>query len=189
MMPERDFWQIIETTRQKALAVKKKDRRADFMQTHIDALIAHLQSLSTDEIAAFDGRFRNYVRQAYRWDLWGALYWLAGGCSDGAFWNARCVLISLGQEKFTRILENPDCLAEVEEEPDVYYEQVCWQSEGFQYVAEKAHQAKTGKGLSRRRDDSGPPREPTGERFDFQDRTAMQRRFPKLVAKYPDMGD
>ena len=33
------------------------------------------------------------------------------------------------------------------------------------------------------------PTKPARRRFDFEDEDVMRRRFPKLVAKFPDMGD
>ena len=154
---------------------------------HIDGMIRRLAERTPDEILAFDERYRRYVAQAYRWDLWGAIYWLGGGCSDGGFWNARCLLVSLGQERLARILNNPDELADLASEPGVFNRQSDWQSEGFQYVATKAYQKKTGH-LPPWGENS-PPDKPAGEPFDFQDRELMQRRFPRIVAKYPEMGD
>jgi hypothetical protein len=33
------------------------------------------------------------------------------------------------------------------------------------------------------------PNEPAGHQFDFEDQDVMRQRYPKLVAKFPEMGD
>ncbi|WP_238537811.1 hypothetical protein [Zavarzinella formosa] len=68
--------------------------------------------------------------------------------------------------------------------PDVPY----MQAEGFQYVASKVYREKTGE------EDmplyaSDHPDEPVGEQLDHDDEELMAEHFPKLVAKFPEMGD
>ena len=147
---------------------------------HITTLTETLSSLPPDELVSFDQHFSECLNLAQRWDLWGAAYWMYGGCSDDGFWDFRACLISLGRDRFDRVLRCPDDLAEMEDEADMPY-LMC---EGFQYVANQLYEQQTGESM--------PPQEqPTpdmGEEFDFDDEQVMARRFPKLVAKYPEMG-
>ena len=123
--------------------------------------------------------------QAYRWDLWATAYWLHGGCGDDGFLDFRSCLISLGKGLYLQILEDPDSLADLAGRFDIPY----MQAEGFQYVASKVYREKTGQSIPEREADEGAPPEPAGERIDHDDAEVMRRRFPKLVARYPEMGD
>src|SRR5687767_10107205 len=117
-MNESQFWKIIDAAWQQAHARKKADRSASFLDENVKELISGLERLPPDEIIAFDERFSELIQSANRTDVKGAAYWLGGGCSQGGFWNFRSLLVSLGRERFERILENPDSLAEMEQEPD-----------------------------------------------------------------------
>jgi len=184
MMRKDRFWEIIDTSRQRA--VRKKRRPIDdFIHGHEEALAEDLLQLSPREIVSFDQRFWHYHQLAYRWDLWAAAYWLGGGCSDDGFTDFRSCLISLGKDLFTQVLEGPDELADIVSRPDVPY----MQAEGFQYVASKVYREKTGEDIPRPRRGASGPREPVGKRIDHDNEEEMRRHFPKLVAKFPEMGD
>ena len=185
MMDETRFWQIIELSRERARQMSRGPT-VDFLDLHEQTLAEALRKLAPEEIAGFDKQFWCIHRSAYRWDLWAAAYWLHGGCSDDGFIDFRSCLISLGKGLFLQILEDPDTLADLADRFDIPY----MQAEGFQYVASKVYRQKAGHimpepaGL-----DNGPPPEPASERIDHDDVDVMRRRFPKLVARYPDMGD
>lgn len=184
VMDEARFWEIIDTSRQRA---RQRQRRQgeDFLDAHEQSLADALRRLPPAEIVAFDETFWHCHRRAYRWDLWAAAYWLHGGCGDDGFIDFRSCLISLGRELFSRILEDPDTLADVAGGPDVPY----LQAEGFQYVASRVYNEMTGEPLPQGKGDAGLPAEPAGERIDHDDADVMRRHFPRLVARYPDMGD
>src|SRR5262245_7521871 len=142
MMDEDRFWAIVAESRQQA-AKRKARRKGDFLDRQIKELTKLLRGLSPEEVVAYQERFYHVRERAYRWDVWGAAYWLDGGCSDDGFLDFRSCLVSLGREMFEQILADPDFLAEIVDRPDLPY----MQSEGFQYVAMKVYEEQTGEVL------------------------------------------
>jgi len=184
-MAEGRFWALIGESRDRASAQRLQPGE-DFIDRHIAEHFEVLRKLTPDELIAYNIRFHHYWRLSYRWDLWAVAYWLHGGCSDDGFTDFRACLISLGKAWFFQVLNDPDALTDLDGRPDVPY----MQSEGFQYVDYKVYKEKTGEDGMPEVDGIGSgPTEPLGERFDFEDDEEMRTRFPKLVAKYPDMGD
>jgi len=183
MMDEARFWKIIAESRRQALA-RRIPKGRDVLDVQIDKLKQILRALSPEEIVAYESRFGYYLDLAYRWDLWGAAYWLYGGCGDDGFWDFRSTIISLGKRRFFRILADPDCLAQLLKRPDVPY----LQAEGFQYVAMKIYAEKTGQSMPEPELKLPWPREPKGRRFNFDNKAVMRRRYPKIVARLPEMG-
>lgn len=99
------------------------------------------------------------------------------------FGNSRYCLISLGKELFFQVLEDPDTLADIVDRPDIPY----MQAEGFQYPATQVYKEKTGEEMPQGR--AYRPAKPTGTRIDHDDEEVMRRHFPKIVARFPQMGD
>jgi hypothetical protein len=187
MMAEDRFWDLIDSSRQQAAGMKRR-RGQDFVDVHEHTLAESLRQLSPDEIIEFDDRFHYYVRLAYRWDIWGAAYWLHGGCGDDGFLDFRSCLVSLGKKRFFQVLKAPDVLADIVGRPDVPY----MQAEGFQYVAMEVYKEKTGEDIPLQALPAGEATrsvDPAGDKFDFEDEDEMRQRFPKIVSKYPEMGD
>jgi hypothetical protein len=182
MMEEARFWGIIDSSRQRARATQRRPGQ-DFIDLHEQTLADELRRLPPAEIFAFRERFWYYHGLAYRWDLWAVAYWLHGGCSDDGFIDFRSCLISLGKELFFQVLKDPDALAEIVGHPDAPY----MQAEGFQYVASKVYEEKTGEEMPE--GEAYGPARPAGRRIDSEDEEAMRRRFPRIVARFPDMGD
>jgi hypothetical protein len=184
-MDEERFWALIGDSRERA---RKKKLRPDqdFIDRHITEHYDVLRKLTPEELIAYDLRFHYYRGLAYRWDLWAVAYWLHAGCSDDGFLDFRACLISLGKDWYFQVLNDPDSLTDLVGRKDVPY----MQAEGFQYVDWKVYKEKTGhEGMPDVVGAKYSPREPAGERFDFEDDEEMRKRFPKLVARYPDMGD
>jgi len=143
-------------------------------------------SQSPEELIAYNVTFQHFWYLSYRWDLWAVAYWLHGGCSDDGFIDFRACLVSLGKEWYFQVLNDPDSLTDLVGRDDVPY----MQAAGFQYVDFKVYMEKTGyDGMPEVVGMAHGPTEPQGERFDFEDDEEMRKRFPKLVARYPDMGD
>jgi hypothetical protein len=184
-MTEDDFWTIIDASRERAKAVKLRPQE-DFIDVHEKTLAEALRALAPERVVAFNDRFWFYHHLAYRWDLWAAAYWLHGGCSDDGFIDFRACLISLGRTLFFKVLSDPDELADIVDRPAIPY----MQAEGFQYVAGKVYEELTGEEQIplTDSDDSGPW-EPTGVRIDHDDDEVMRRHFPRIVARFPDMGE
>lgn len=98
-MTENQFWQLVTRTS------LEQDQ-----QSLADNLKAKLESLTNDELAAFDKMFSQKMRQCYLWSLWGAAYLVTGCDSEYEFAEFRCFLISLGQEWFEKVVNEPDTL-------------------------------------------------------------------------------
>ena len=182
MMDDSQFWRIIDASRERARKVQRKPAQ-DFMDIHEETLAEELGALSPQDIAAFNDRFWSHHAAAYRWDLWGAAYWLHGGCGNDGFIDFRACLISLGRERFFQVLKDPDSLADIVGSPDIPY----MQSEGFQYIASRVYEESTGQSIPLSGEYASD--EPAGEKFDFEDEEVMAERFPRILAKFPEMGD
>ena len=181
-MNEPTFWELIERSRQLVNRAQCEDGQA-FHNAQSNHLKQLLMDLSPAEIIAFDGRFGDMYDRAYTWDLWAVAYWLHGGCSDDGFLDFRACLISVGRERFTRAVNDPDGIVEWIDADDVPFTQ----SEGFQYIASEAYEGKTGRRMDRT-PAVGHRKEPAGHNFDFNDTDEMRRRFPRLTATLPEGG-
>jgi hypothetical protein len=133
-MDPRQFWQLIE--RSKVESEGDCDRQAD-------ALTVLLLKLPATAIVAFDRLFDQYVDQAYRNDLWAAVYIINGGCSDDGFEYFRRWLIGQGEAVYTAALRDPQSLLSVVKpqiEGASYLEYECG---SLGYVADQAYEQKT----------------------------------------------
>jgi hypothetical protein len=184
MMNESDFWTIIDRSRQQAQQMQRRPGE-DFLSVHERTLADALGQIPPADIIAFSDRFWEYHQLAYRWDLWAAAYWLHGGCGNDGFIDFRSCLISLGKQLYFQVLHDPDSLVDLVDRPDVPY----MQAEGFQYIASQTYKAKTGQDMPLAAVASHERPEPAGKRIDHDDDEVMRQHFPKLVAKFPDMGD
>jgi hypothetical protein len=180
------FWAIIDRSRAQA-ARRERPRTSDFIEAHIATLGEELRALPTAEIVSFYNHYNDCRDAAYRWDLWGAAYWLHGGCGNDGFLDFRSTLVSLGRANFERVLKEPDFLAEIAGKPNRPY----LLAEGFQYVAGDVYRERTGASLYDVPEVRDRPykKAPDGEPFDCDDREEMARRFPRIVARFPDMGE
>jgi hypothetical protein len=183
MMPEDDFWSLVQQAHDAAKA--KGPAHGDaLLEAQMETLQSLLMALPAAQIIDYQNRFSELSQRLYRWDLWGAAYWMHGGCGNDGFTDFRATLISLGKQRFYKTLENADSLAELIGRQDSPY----LQGEGFQYVASQAYCAKTGESqmpMPWDVDATGPE----GEKWDFDDKQETAERLPKLVARLPEMGD
>jgi hypothetical protein len=177
------FWQFIANSRVRAGQLPLPPR-TEFSRVHEQALIEMFREMSPEQIIAFEQRRRKLSAAAYRWDIWGAAYWYAGGCGDDAFENFRWNLIALGREWYDRILANPDDLADTIGDRTVPYMTAQWSFQPHR----KAYFEKTGQELEAPLEFS-VPNDPIGVHFDFDDRDLMRAKYPQLAAKLPNMGD
>ena len=127
LMDLNDFWSLINQSRQD-LNLKQAEGNFD---SQVASLTQLLSKLSTQDIGAFENRFRTLVREAYRWDLWAAAYIIEGGCSDDGFTDFRCWLISMGQDSYDNAMNDVESLAEIAFTPGVEANSF----EDFGYVA------------------------------------------------------
>jgi hypothetical protein len=182
MMSENKFWKILDWTRNQ-IEPEQYDNGDEFQDMQGEYLRDALGKLEPEEIIDFDKRFHELTGRAYRWDIWGAAYWIGGGCSDDGFTDFRGNLVSLGREMYEKVLKNPDNLADIHGRQDV----PTMQGEGFAYIAREVYEELTGESM----DVEGYPKHPeaTGESWDFDDKEQTALHLPRLVKKLPDMGD
>ena len=161
-MDENEFWALIDRSR---------DGHVDDVGAQEEALEKLLTGRPRDELEAFDRIYREQLARAYRWDLWGAGYVIAGGMSDDSFDYFCDWLISRGRDVFERALADPESLADVAD-GDV-------EAEGLRYAVLKAYETTHGDELAV----SAPhqPAEPAGEEWDEDD---VDERYPRLAAKF-----
>lgn len=130
MMPEDQFWLIIENS-------KKGSTNLDELALKITN---ELLKLLSAEIIGFQLRENKLRYDSYNSDLWCAGYIMNGGCSDDCFEYFRCWLIGNGKEIYYNSLKSPDSLSELYSNEEEIYE-----FEDLMYVASNAFQKKTGK--------------------------------------------
>lgn len=125
LMPEPQFWQIIDATLQAAARAGHASDQAEglleLQPVQKTALEDALRPLGWQELLKFQNRFDALHAAAYRSHLWCAAYLINGGCSDDGFTDFRTWLISRGQQLYTAALANPDealSAALVTDEPD-----------------------------------------------------------------------
>ena len=164
-MDRSAFWKIIGDAR--------SDARDD--EAFLSRIDSRLRTLTPKELLEFEGHFNKIRSESYAWCLWGAAYLMNGGCSDDGFEYFRAWLMAQGRQTFEQALDDPDTLAMlVNPEGEL---------EEFMYLARQAYEAKTGEEMP----DTvfqGATRPELGEGWDFDDNIEMQKRYPKLFAKY-----
>jgi len=101
-LDKKQFWSIIEKSSQQA---------ANGGDAQIAALRDLLQELSPDEIVGFQRCFDECMAESYCWELWGAAYIIAQGCSDDGFMDFRAWLISKGEAVYREALKDAESLA------------------------------------------------------------------------------
>jgi hypothetical protein len=77
-----------------------------------------LQELKAEEVRGFGDILDIQFNKAYHWNLWAAAYLINGGCNEEEFDQFLYWLISLGEERFEKVLEDPDTLAEIVQDDD-----------------------------------------------------------------------
>lgn len=168
-LDEAAFWAIVAT------ATHLPDEQRP------EAIQDRLARLSPAEIVGFDLRMRLLLRQAHRWDVWGAAYLINGGCSDDGFDYFRGWLIGQGERVYRAALADPDSLAGVvDAQGEVELEDLL-------YVAGDAYEQLTGASLPPAGPEFGES-EVAGEDWDFDDEDECRRRLPRLSAIFLDEG-
>jgi len=160
-MNESDFWKLVAPCGES--------------ESPHSVLETLLNPLSADQVVAFNLIFEKLMDNAYSWDLWGAAYVIAGGCSDDGFTDFRCALIAKGEATFKQALINPDDLADLGHQDE-------FSEEMFGYVAMSVYENKTGGSLPSSTIDF--KQDPSGEDWDFDDDGEMQKRYPRLHKLY-----
>ena len=161
-MDENEFWSMIERS------------RAEDPDAQEEALERLLTGRSREELEAFDRIYREQLVRAYRWDLWGAGYVIAGGMGDDSFDYFCDWLIGQGREVFEQALADPDSLADV---PDVEEDEI--EAEELRYAVQKAYESTHGEELPIA--GQSQPADPAGEEWDEDDVDSL---YPRLAARF-----
>ena len=162
-MSEQACWTVIERARQENTEPEEI----------VEEVLAILRKSSPEQIEAFEQGLSALMVRSYTWALWGAAYLINGGCSDDGFDYFRGWLLTQGREVYEAALANPDSLAAVTDEDDLECEEML-------YVAGHAYEEVTGEELEGTMMDYSD----LGEGWDFDDGEQMQRRYPKLWARF-----
>ncbi len=170
-MNAEHFWQIIDSSRSRFDPARAEGNMEQQLAELRDALLR----LPPGEVVDFANHFRSQMNRAYHWDLWGAAYIIAGGCSDDGFEDFRSWLISMGRRVFEDALSNPESLLDVADAPgveDVFFE-------AFSHVPAQVHEERTGRELPPY--PRAVPTVPSGERWSEDE---LHQRFPRLWDRY-----
>jgi len=167
-MDEREFWQLIDQTRE-AAGGDPDHQSAE--------LRAQFEDRPREDLEGFARRYELLQLESYHWDVWAAGYLLAGGMSDDSFDYFREWLITRGERIFRLALTDADALADAL--PPLEDEDL--EAEGFGYVVHDLYQERFGKAMPTFDDIPGRG-EPAGEDWDEDDDT-LKARFPRLWAR------
>lgn len=161
-MTRREFWDIIE-------AAKTSGDLAGYIETH-------LRGLSTEAVADYVRHYTILHNRAYDWKLWGAanLASAYGSCGDDSFSDFRNGLIANGREYYEEALRNPDAISAMGSANDLFFE-------SFGYIGYAVYEEKTGNWSVPRTEKA--PRQPRGEKWDFNNHEENRGRLPKLAGR------
>lgn len=162
-MNDAEFWGIIETAR---------DAAGDDIEGRADTLAKELEALPLDAVQSFQLTYDACLERANRWPLWGAAYFLLGGCTDIDFRYFLDWLISEGRQVYEQALIDPDSLA-ARAEAD------CCQLDAFGYAAQDVYESKGGEELQRNFPVESA--RPFGSQWDED---SLRRKFPRLAERF-----
>jgi hypothetical protein len=169
LMDEERFWKIIQPV--------KDNSKGDYEQQY-EELANTLHTLTPDDIILFANRFRFFRGQANTWGLWGAIYIIQGGCSDDSFNDFREWVIGQGKDFYFKTLQDPETLAELENE---FIEETS-EFEGLGYVPSTVFKEITGQEMPYPFQEN---HNTTGKEWE-EEGDDLKNMFPKIYAKYPD---
>lgn len=171
-MNVEQFWRIVESSR-RGFDPTRTDGN---MEQQLGDLSLLLLKLPPEEVVDFRNHLLERMDAAFHWDLWGAAYIIAGGCSDDGFVDFRAWLTSMGRRTFEDALLNAESLVDVAVAPgveDVFFE-------AFPNVPAQVYEELTGREIP---EYTGPSRvHPAGARWNDGDDLKM--RLPKLWTRH-----
>lgn len=165
-MERAEFWLVVEES--------GRDHEGDAQVAEIER---RLSALSPEDVLSFERHLRALLAESYRQDLWGAAYLINGGCSDDGFDYFRGWLIAQGHETYQRALADPDSLAKIADLEEPVELESLW------YAAGRVYEGMTGDRIPQSVYQTSQPAD-LGEPWDFDDDAEMERRYPKLFARF-----
>lgn len=168
-MTEVEFWQLVTRTNPEQSAEELLARLKD-----------RLSLLDNESLKAFDKCFAQQMRRSYLWSVWGAAYIVAGCDSDYAFAEFRAFLISLGEDAYHRIVENPDALGDLTAWPvkDNYAYPFI---EDYDLIAGQIYEDRTEQELPFVPSGKATP---AGKKFSTKAKD-LRKTYPRLSARFP----
>jgi len=119
-MKRRDFWEVIEASRQGA---------EGRFPLQLKRLYHRLRTMSLDEVASFERHFGDLQDEADSDELRTVANELGGGCGDDSWSDFTSWLISMGQGAYEAVIDEPEHLRGfAAESEDIEFEE-------FQHVA------------------------------------------------------
>lgn len=88
------FWELIQQARTSTA------EDTEFIET----LRSKLADFSVNQLPAFQGHLERAARALHTWDHWALAYFVRGGCGNDAFDYFKYWCVSLGQEKYAKLL-------------------------------------------------------------------------------------
>jgi hypothetical protein len=170
LMPENQFWEIIETTFHNA--------NTDYEEQQ-EELSKELWELSLQDIILFENRFRQLRGHAYNWQLWAAIYIIHGGCGEDSLKDFRDWVIAQGQDFYTRTVSDPESLVDMEQEKI----DIDW--EGIGYIPSTVFKQLSGQKIASAFQEN---QELRGNEWE-EETDDLKNMFPKLWAKYAEGHD
>jgi hypothetical protein len=158
------FWQLIDAARSKS--VGDCEEMAEILQ-------GLLEEFSPEEIVMFYKIFIELDRLAYNNELRAAAYIINGSGSEDGFTDFRAWLISRGEKVFSKAIENPETLVDIDIEPEFGAE-----CEQFAYTPLYAYEEKTGQDMPLIDQE---PVEIVGKDWKYED---LKTQYPNLWAKF-----
>jgi hypothetical protein len=171
-MTEAEFWDVVEAARTGG----RTGASLPYAQ-QLEGLARVLRGLPPEEMISFRDHFMDRVVESYRWDLWGMVAAIAGGCSDDGFSDFQSWLISLGREDFAKALDNPQEIMALAARPGV--ESIFF--EEFRYVPYDVYENATGKAMPR--SSHRLPKSPAGKKWSEDQKRAMSEVWKDRRAK------
>ncbi|WP_144212627.1 DUF4240 domain-containing protein [Shewanella donghaensis] len=168
-MTEAEFWSLV--TRSHA---EQSEQECN------DQLVEKLSALDDVALAAFDKMFGQQMRRSYQWDIWGAAYIITGCDSDYGFVEFRSFILSLGEQWYNNIINNPDCLGELDKWPtkdDYAYPFI----EDYDLIAGKIYEDRNGDELPFVPSGQDTPK---GKKFSTKKKD-LRKNYPKLSQRFP----
>lgn len=200
-MDLEEFWALVEASGRRR---PDAEQRAEGLageelagEERAEWLAGELSRRPRADIEQFQVHLDALRERAGTWHLWGAAWLLSGGlCADDGFWYFLAWLIGQGREAFETVAADPDALAALpavralagrDAEDWSEHEWPDWES--LDHTAEDAYETATGDDLTTALAARGhalrSSPSPTDHRWDFDDPTELERRYPRLSRLFP----
>jgi hypothetical protein len=174
-MDARQFWKLIEDARTQVADAADGEAVAA-------RAAALLSAFPRKEIVAAQRVLKGLLAASYQNNLWAAASLINGGCGDDGFEYFRGWLIVQGRGVFEQSVADPDSLADLPVIGPPTLDRPSIECEETLYTAIRAYRAATGAEIPADAFTIRYPQPDAGWDFDFDDRTKMERRLPRLTA-------